>query len=102
MGGAVQHGIQPVERPVRRKQRVQVPPPSTTSMDLDRLLGKRFDLLMADGQVLDVRLSAVNPERDLAVCHILVPGRRRSVQHAVLTDLLTGIRKGVLVESLKP
>ncbi len=96
-------------------------------MDLDRLLGKRFDLHLVEGPRLDVRIVAVDPERDLAAVRILrTPARLCNVgghwnkrrqrgeggpfklvrfqarQMVVLTDLLKGIRQGVLVESCRP
>ena len=71
-------------------------------MDTDQLLGKRFDLHLTDGQVLDIRISAVNPQLGQATCHLFVNGRRhRHVQHVVLADVHAGIREGVLVESCR-
>jgi len=70
-------------------------------MDLDRLLGTRFDLHLADGQVLDIRISAVDPGRDLATAHVFVAGGRRERHQVVLTDVQKGIRQGVLVENGK-
>lgn len=71
-------------------------------MDLDSLLGKRFDWHLVDGQVLDVRVNAVDQTGWQATCHLLRPWQRRNVQRVFVADLLRGINEGVLVESCRP